>query len=356
MIRTGAAIPRLASATAARSTSTASACTTSPRTRCSSRWSISAPASTTWQHEPATRAIMAYDDGRRDATPSATSCRARRTTGGPSAAPPTRCWRRSAASSPASATRRSARCGRCSTARTCSTRSIRSSPTNIRNAHRPRCCTRDPFHVSANTDPEGRPLQAAAGAGPGHAAACGQGDRRRHRRARRQIRDGGGLCQPGVHQADHRQLGRRRLFRLCGRLHLRSRLARPEIHLPHRVRRPRAGRRLSAVQPLRRGRYARHLRRRADPVGERAVLPPHQGGDVHPRHAAPLLGVRVRAAQPQARRHDDRRGAVQRAADRARQAAGGAGEAGRSSRCIARASTRISRRRSRSPSQARAGC
>ena len=56
--------------------------------------------------------------------------------------------------------------------------------------------------------PEGRPLEAAAGSGPGHAAARGQGDRCRHHRARRQIRDGGGLCQPGVHQADDRQLGR----------------------------------------------------------------------------------------------------------------------------------------------------
>ena len=54
---------------------------------------------------------------------------------------------------------------------------------------------------------QGRSLQAAAGAGSGHAAARRQGDRRRHRGARRQIRDRRGLRQPGLHQADHRQLG-----------------------------------------------------------------------------------------------------------------------------------------------------
>ena len=35
-----------------------------------------------------------------------------------------------------------------------------------------------------------------------------QGDRQRHRRARRQVRDGRGLRQPGLREADHRQLGR----------------------------------------------------------------------------------------------------------------------------------------------------
>ena len=83
--------------------------------------------------------------------------------------------------------------------------------------------------------------------------------------------------------------GNSALFGLRGRLHLRPRLAEPEVHLPHRLRRPRAGRRLSARQPLRRGRHAGHLRRRADPLGERAVLPAHQGRDLHPLDAAPLL-------------------------------------------------------------------
>ena len=103
---------------------------------------------------------------------------------------------------------------------------------------------------------EGRSLQAAAGPGPRHAAARGQGDRCRHHRARRQVRDRRRLRQPGLHQADHRQLGQCRAVGLRGRLHLRPELAESEVHLPHRFCRPRTAGGLSAVQPLRRGRYA----------------------------------------------------------------------------------------------------
>ncbi len=124
-------------------------------------------------------------------------------------------------------------------------------------------------------------------------------------------------------------------------IHLRPGLAQPQIHLPHGIRGARAGRGLSARQQIRRGRRAGDFRRRADPLGERAVLSAHQGGGVHPRDAASLLGVCLRAAQSEARRHDDRRGAVQRAADRTRQAAGGAGEA--------RATGRVSRGHQRAP-------
>ena len=77
----------------------------------------------------------------------------------------------------------------------------------------------DPFHVSANTDPGGRPLQAPARSGPRHAAARGQGDRRRHHRARGQVRDRRVLRQPGVRQADDRELGRREVLRVRARLH-----------------------------------------------------------------------------------------------------------------------------------------
>ncbi len=69
-------------------------------------------------------------------------------------------------------------------------------------------------------------------------------------------------------------------------------------HLPHRLRRPRAGRRLPAVQPVRRGGHAGGVRRRGDPLGERAVLPPHAGRHLHPRDAAPLQRLPVRAADP----------------------------------------------------------
>ena len=55
---------------------------------------------------------------------------------------------------------------------------------------------------------QGRSLQAAAGSGPGHAAARRARDRQRHRRARRQVRDRGGLLQPGLREADDRELGR----------------------------------------------------------------------------------------------------------------------------------------------------
>ena len=56
------------------------------------------------------------------------------------------------------------------------------------------------------------------------------------------------------------------------------------------------------------------LRRRPDPLGERPLLPPHAAAHLHPRDAAPLLRLRLRAAQPAARRHADRRGALQRRA------------------------------------------
>ena len=59
------------------------------------------------------------------------------------------------------------------------------------------------------------------------------------------------------------------------------------------------------------------------------VLPTHQGGGVHPCHPAPLFGLRVRPAQPQARRHDDWSRPVQCPADRTRQAASRSGKARR---------------------------
>ena len=83
----------------------------------------------------------------------------------------------------------------------------------------------------------------------------------------------------------------------------------PEAPLPDGVRRPRAGRRLPAGEPVRRGRHAADLRRRRDPVGEHPLLPPHAGRPAHPRDAAPLLRVRLRAAEPARGRPADRRGA-----------------------------------------------
>ena len=63
------------------------------------------------------------------------------------------------------------------------------------------------------------------------------------------------------------------------------------------------------------------------PLGGRAVLPAHAGGRLHPPDPAPLLGLSLRPAHPFPGRPDDRRGAVECPADRAREPAGGAGEA-----------------------------
>ena len=139
--------------------------------------------------------------------------------------------------------------------------------------------------------PQGRSLQAAAGAGPGHAAAHGPRDRCRDRGARRQVRDRGGLRPSGVRQADDRQLGRCRAVRLCGRVRGADERPGPEAHLPRGVRRQAPGGGLSDRQPLRRGRHAVGVRRRADPLGGRAVLPAHPGGDLHPLLSAPLQRV-----------------------------------------------------------------
>ena len=86
---------------------------------------------------------------------------------------------------------------------------------------------------------------------------------------------------------------------------------------------------LPAAEPGRRGRHAGDLRRRRGALGERAVLPAHPGGGLHPRHAAPLQRLRLHPARDPPGRPADRRGAAQRAADRPGAPAGGAGEAGR---------------------------
>ena len=96
---------------------------------------------------------------------------------------------------------------------------------NIRR-HVHRVIARDPFHVSANTDPKGDRSKRPQDQDPDMLLHVVQRDRCRHRGARRQVRDRRGLCQPGVHQADHRQLGRCRAVGLRRRLHLRFCLAR----------------------------------------------------------------------------------------------------------------------------------
>ena len=147
---------------------------------------------------------------------------------------------------------------------------------NIRN-HVGKVLRNDPFHVSANTDPKGDRSKPPQEQDPDMLLHVVKETDAGHRRARREVRDGGRLCQPGLHQAHHRQLGQRRAVGLRRGLHLRFQFAQPQIHLPHGLCRPRAQGGLSARQPLRRGRCAGDLRQRPDPLGERPVLPAHQG-------------------------------------------------------------------------------
>ncbi len=84
---------------------------------------------------------------------------------------------------------------------------------NIRR-HTSRALRADPFHVSANTDPKGDRSKRPQDQDPDMLLHVGQGDRRGHRRPGRQVRNRGGLRQPGVRQADDRQLGRRQALRL----------------------------------------------------------------------------------------------------------------------------------------------
>jgi 4-hydroxyphenylacetate 3-monooxygenase len=94
----------------------------------------------------------------------------------------------------------------------------------------------------------------------------------------------------------------------------------------------------------------------ADPLGEPAVLSAYEGGELHPRDIAPpLQRLRLCPAQPQSRGHDDRGGAVQRAPDRPRQAAGGTGTAG-AARLLSRGDQCPSDGRGRWPRRARVAC
>ena len=104
-------------------------------------------------HEAATR-IASPTSRTTSATRFSTSRRARPRTGTTSARPSMRSCGISAASSPASATRRSARCGRSWDGKDILNEIDPRFARNIETAH-PRAIKLDPFHVSANTDPKG---------------------------------------------------------------------------------------------------------------------------------------------------------------------------------------------------------
>ena len=71
----------------------------------------------------------------------------------------------------------------------------------------------DTFHVSANTDPKGDRSKRPQDQDPDMLLHLVKETDNGHHRARRQVRDGRRLCQPGLREADHRQLGRRRSCR-----------------------------------------------------------------------------------------------------------------------------------------------
>ena len=78
---------------------------------------------------------------------------------------------------------------------------------NIR-AHVDKVLHADPFHVSANTDPKGDRSKPPQDQDPDMLSARGEGDRCRHRGARREVRDRRPVRQSSVREANHRQLGR----------------------------------------------------------------------------------------------------------------------------------------------------
>ena len=188
----------------------------------------------------------------------------------------------------------------------------------------------DVFHVSANTDPKGDRSKRAAGSGPGHDGPC------RSRRPTPASSSAARSTRPPSAYADQAFLkptvGAWTNEKLSDyAVGCIVQMGAPGVK--HICRSGFAGRAsaagLSARQQVRRGRLPDGARQCADPLGGRVLLPPHQGRAVHPRHAAPLFGVPLRAARSLCRRHDDRRGDVERQADRPRQAAGGAREARR---------------------------
>ena len=187
----------------------------------------------------------------------------------------------SAASSPGSATKRSARCGRCSTAGTCSTRSTRSSRDNVER-HIRRVLTTTSFHVSANTDPKGDRSKRPQDQDP---------DMLVH--VVKETDAGIVFAAPSTRppllmptrRSSNRQsaTGPTTIVGLRGWLHRPDGRAGGEAYLPRRVCGPRQRRGLPARQPLRRGRYADHVRQRADPLGGRLLLSPHARRLLHPR-------------------------------------------------------------------------
>jgi hypothetical protein len=74
--------------------------------------------------------------------------------------------------------------------------------------HIERVHARRPLPCLGQYRSQGRPLQSGRRTRIPTCCCTSCGDRCRHRRARREIRDRRRLCQPGLYQADHRELGR----------------------------------------------------------------------------------------------------------------------------------------------------
>jgi hypothetical protein len=210
----------------------------------------------------------------------------------------------------------------------------------------------DPFHVSANTDPKGDRSKAPQDQDP---------DMMVHvvRETDAGIIVRGAKYETASGYADQAFLKptvgawtNEQALRLRGRRHREDGRQGREAYRRSGF----AGRASAADYPLsnklRRSRLPDGAGRRPDPLGGRVLLSPHQGRAIYPRHAAPLFGLPLCAAHPLRRRHDDRRGDVERQADRPRQDAGGAREARRPGllpRGHQRASDRFDRAAQKSP-------
>ena len=196
---------------------------------------------------------------------------------------------------------------------------------NIRR-HVQRAVQEDPFHVSANTDPKGDRSKAPKDQDP---------DMLLHvvRETDSGIVVRGAKYETAAAYSNQAfakptiaNWGNSELSDYAVGFVLDMGIPRAEVHLPDRLCRPGASSRLPAGEPRRRGGVAGRVRRRRDPVGQRAVLPAHSRRRLHPRDLAPLQCLPVRPANPPPGRSHDRHGAVEREADRTRKAARRPGE------------------------------
>ena len=99
----------------------------------------------------------------------------------------------------------------------------------------------DLFHVSANTDPKGDRSKAPQEQDPDMLLHLVRETDAGIVGTRREVRDRGCLCESSLREADDCELGERGAVRLRPGVHLRPRVPRSEVHLPHGLRAETAG-------------------------------------------------------------------------------------------------------------------